>query len=97
MTQSKCASVRSWLAEPMAKDVALMIDQISKQDGVEHIAVMPDVHLARQVCVGLAIATRTRIYPAAVGSDIGCGMAAVRFKAWQKRIKLAVRKVAKKI
>ena len=81
MTPSKCANIHAWLAEPMAKDVALMVDQISRQEGVEQIAVMPDVHLATQVCVGLVIATRTRIYPAAVGSDIGCGMAAVRCTA----------------
>jgi tRNA-splicing ligase RtcB (3'-phosphate/5'-hydroxy nucleic acid ligase) len=29
------------------------------------------------VCVGLAVATRRLIYPAAVGGDIGCGMAAI--------------------
>jgi tRNA-splicing ligase RtcB len=46
-----------------------------------HIAVMPDVHLSEDVCVGLAIATRTRLYPAAVGGDIGCGMAAVAVDA----------------
>ena len=81
MTESIPATVNSWLAEPIAKDVAQMIDQLARLDGVEQIAVMPDVHLAREVCVGLAIATRTRIYPAAVGSDIGCGMAAMRCNA----------------
>jgi tRNA-splicing ligase RtcB len=41
------------------------------------VAVLPDAHLARDVCVGVAVATRNRIYPAAVGGDIGCGMTSV--------------------
>ena len=42
-----------------------------------HIAVMPDVHLGRGATVGSVIPTRGAIIPAAVGVDIGCGMAAV--------------------
>jgi tRNA-splicing ligase RtcB len=38
---------------------------------------MPDVHLARGVCVGTAFATTRLAYPEAVGGDIGCGMATV--------------------
>ena len=41
------------------------------------IAVMPDVHLAADVCIGVVIATSHLIYPQAVGGDIGCGMLAV--------------------
>jgi tRNA-splicing ligase RtcB len=43
-----------------------------------HIAVMPDVHMGKGATVGSVIATRAAIIPAAVGVDIGCGMAAVR-------------------
>ena len=39
---------------------------------------MPDVHLASDVCIGVAVATTNLIYPQAVGGDIGCGMLAVR-------------------
>jgi len=42
-----------------------------------HLAVMPDVHLGRGATVGSVIPTRGAIIPAAVGVDIGCGMAAV--------------------
>src|SRR5438270_9041109 len=38
---------------------------------------MPDVHLSTDVCIGVAIATSSLIYPQAVGGDIGCGMLAV--------------------
>jgi len=41
---------------------------------------MPDVHLGRDACIGAVVATSRLIYPAAVGSDIGCGMAAVQFE-----------------
>ena len=42
------------------------------------MAVMPDVHLGKGATVGSVIPTRGAIIPAAVGVDIGCGMAAVR-------------------
>ena len=43
-----------------------------------HVAVMPDVHAGRGATVGSVIATDGAIIPAAVGVDIGCGMAAVQ-------------------
>ena len=42
------------------------------------LAVMPDVHLGKGATVGSVVPTRGAIIPAAVGVDIGCGMAAVR-------------------
>jgi tRNA-splicing ligase RtcB len=42
-----------------------------------HVAVMPDVHLGKGATVGSVIAMRGAVAPAAVGVDIGCGMAAV--------------------
>lgn len=43
-----------------------------------HIAVMPDVHWGMGATVGTVLASRDAVIPAAVGVDIGCGMAAVR-------------------
>jgi tRNA-splicing ligase RtcB len=43
-----------------------------------HVAVMPDVHVGRGATVGSVIAMRGAVAPAAVGVDIGCGMAAVK-------------------
>jgi tRNA-splicing ligase RtcB len=43
-----------------------------------HVAVMPDVHGGIGATIGSVIATHKAIIPAAVGVDIGCGMAAVR-------------------
>lgn len=44
----------------------------------KHVAAMPDVHWGMGATVGSVIATRGAIIPAAVGVDIGCGMAAQR-------------------
>jgi tRNA-splicing ligase RtcB len=73
--------VQRWLAAPVPRDVADSIARLAAADDVRYVAVMPDVHLAAEVCVGLAVATTRTIYPCAVGSDIGCGMAALRFGA----------------
>jgi tRNA-splicing ligase RtcB len=43
-----------------------------------HVAVMPDVHLGKGATVGSVVAMRDAVSPAAVGVDIGCGMAALR-------------------
>ena len=79
--QQSVARLRSWLAKPMPSDVSQSIERLRHADDVRHVAIMPDVHLANEVCVGVAMATLRLIYPAAVGSDIGCGMAAIGFEA----------------
>ena len=43
-----------------------------------HVAVMPDAHVGIGATVGTVIATQRAVIPAAVGVDIGCGMAAVQ-------------------
>jgi tRNA-splicing ligase RtcB len=72
--------VASWLAGPLPHDVADAIDRLARTDDVQHVAVMPDVHLSDDVCTGTVVATKRLLYPAAVGNDIGCGMAAVGFE-----------------
>ena len=71
--------IRQWLAAPLTKEVAMALERLAQTEDVQHVAVMPDVHLAKEVCTGTVIATQKRIFPQAVGSDIGCGMAAIRF------------------
>ena len=44
----------------------------------KHVAAMPDTHWGIGATVGSVIATKGAIIPAAVGVDIGCGMAAQR-------------------
>jgi tRNA-splicing ligase RtcB len=61
----------------MDQDVSEAIDRLRHAPDVQRIAVMPDVHLAEDVCIGVVVATSHLIYPQAVGGDIGCGMLAV--------------------
>src|SRR5206468_9447946 len=51
-----------------------------------HVAVMPDVHLGKGATVGSVIAMRGAVAPAAVGVDIGCGMAAVKTSLTAKEL-----------
>jgi tRNA-splicing ligase RtcB (3'-phosphate/5'-hydroxy nucleic acid ligase) len=73
------AVVRRWLAGPLPRDVCLALERLGQTDDVRYIAVMPDVHLSEKVCTGTVVATTRLLYPHAVGNDIGCGMAALRF------------------
>ena len=75
----KIASLNTWLAMPMETSVRQAIERVRRGDDVAHVAVMPDVHLAGDVCVGTVMATHRLIYPSAVGGDIGCGMFAIAF------------------
>jgi len=79
MTESLMAPLRSWLIAPLGVEVSNAIRRLRRAPDIQHVAVMPDVHLAEDVCVGVAVATNELIYPQAVGGDIGCGMLAVPF------------------
>jgi tRNA-splicing ligase RtcB len=81
MMHSEKTPIHQWLAEPVDTSIRQAIGRLAECEDVRQIAVMPDVHLAENVCVGLAVATTQRIYPDAVGGDIGCGMAAVQLTA----------------
>lgn len=71
--------VNWWLSEGVDDSVKRAIERMRALDDVVRIAVMPDVHVAGDLCVGTATATRRLLYPAAVGGDIGCGMLAIAF------------------
>lgn len=75
------ASLATWLAEPLSTEVAKSIERLRTSEDVRHVAIMPDVHLSKEVCVGAVVATERLIYPSAVGGDIGCGMIALAFDA----------------
>ena len=70
--------IREWLHEPLPAEVRRAIERLRRASDVMRVALMPDVHLAEHVCVGTVLATSRTVYPQAVGSDIGCGMLAVR-------------------
>ncbi|MBT4329373.1 MAG: RtcB family protein [Gammaproteobacteria bacterium] len=74
------ASIKAWVdgvvLEESAKKQLLNTAQLPIVHS--HIAVMPDVHWGRGSTVGSVIPTVKAVIPAAVGVDIGCGMAAVK-------------------
>ncbi len=70
-------NLRTWTHQPLSPDVRRALLRIERLSDVAIVAAMPDVHLAKAVCVGAVVATRTLLIPDAVGGDIGCGMAAV--------------------
>ena len=81
MSHAPVAPAAMWLEAPPEPLVAAAIDRLRRAEDVWRVAVMPDVHLAKDVCVGTVLATRRLLYPGAVGGDIGCGMLAVPFDA----------------
>ncbi|GHG90175.1 RtcB family protein [Comamonas sp. JC664] len=46
---------------------------------VEHVAAMPDLHVASGIAVGTVFATDHHVVPGALGGDLGCGVSAWRF------------------
>ncbi len=71
--------VLSWAGHPLGSSETQMAKNVASLPFVfKHVALMPDVHLGKGALVGSVIATQEAIIPAAVGVDIGCGMAAVK-------------------
>ena len=71
--QHERATVETWLADPLPADVAKSIERIAETHDVHCVAVLPDVHLAGDVCVGTVVATSRRLLPAAVGGEGSTG------------------------
>src|SRR6266576_2171638 len=72
--------VLAWADPTEIESVALdQLRNIAKLPWVfHHVAAMADVHYGKGATVGSVIAMKDAVSPAAVGVDIGCGMAAVR-------------------
>ncbi len=86
MTETGGAVVRSWAGGPLDADVRVAIERLARGADVRRVAVMPDVHLAADVCIGTVVATSRTLYPNAVGGDIGCGVAALAFDCEAARL-----------
>lgn len=71
--------IRTWgrVIPPGAREQLELI--ASQPYVVEHVAAMPDLHVAHGVAVGTVFATLDTVVPSALGGDLGCGMSAVRF------------------
>ena len=74
------APIKAWTRGVPIEDAARrQIDNVARLPFIhKHVAVMPDVHWGMGATVGSVTPMVGAIIPAAVGVDIGCGMAAVR-------------------
>jgi tRNA-splicing ligase RtcB (3'-phosphate/5'-hydroxy nucleic acid ligase) len=79
-TDERTAPIKGWVrGVPLEREAHRQLQNIATIPFVgPWVAVMPDVHLGKGATVGSVIPTKGAIIPAAVGVDIGCGMAAVR-------------------
>ncbi|AFY38836.1 protein of unknown function UPF0027 [[Leptolyngbya] sp. PCC 7376] len=76
--------IYSWAGHELASRELQMAKNVASLPFVfKHVSLMPDVHLGKGALVGSVLATKDAVIPAAVGVDIGCGMAAMQlpFKA----------------
>lgn len=83
--------VFSWANHDLGHEETQMAKNVASLPFVfKHVALMPDVHLGKGALVGSVLATKDAVIPAAVGVDIGCGMAAIKtpFSAEQLEGKL---------
>ena len=60
MSELSLPPVRTWLTAPMKRDVSEAIERLRRAPDVQRVAVMPDVHLATDVCIGVVVATSER-------------------------------------
>jgi tRNA-splicing ligase RtcB len=73
------APVLSWANHALGSEETKMAKNVASLPFVfKHVALMPDVHLGKGALVGSVVATKDAVIPAAVGVDVGCGMAAVK-------------------
>ena len=74
------APIKAWTRGVPVEEAALqqLFNIASLPFVYRHVAAMPDVHWGLGATVGSVIPTKGAIIPAAVGVDIGCGMAAMR-------------------
>ncbi len=73
-------NVKSWIPFEKIETSALeQINNISKHPKLGgHIAIMPDVHAGKGCVIGSVFPLYGAVCPAAVGVDIGCGVAALK-------------------
>jgi tRNA-splicing ligase RtcB len=69
----------AWTSDRLSSAVIAQACRLSRLEDTFQVALMPDVHLGQHVPNGCVLASHARIYPEAVGRDIGCGLSAIQF------------------
>lgn len=78
ITSNGSSPVKIWTEDIEAEARAQLLNTARLPFIFKHVAVMPDVHWGMGATVGSVVATQGAVCPAAVGVDIGCGMAAAK-------------------
>lgn len=78
--ESSGVPIKAWIdGVPVEDEAKKQLQNVARLPIVwPHVAVMPDVHFGIGATVGSVVPTEKAIIPAAVGVDLGCGMACVR-------------------
>ena len=73
---SQKVPIRSW-ASRIDRASMMQLTALARSDRLAGpVAVMPDVHMANEVCVGTVLAAKDCVFPTAIEMDLGCGMCA---------------------
>jgi tRNA-splicing ligase RtcB len=90
--------VKIWMEQNTLEEGAItQIENCAKLPFIfHHLAVMPDCHTGYGVTIGSVLATKGVVLPFAVGSDIGCGMCAVKTSLKEIDVKI-LKKIMGKI
>ena len=78
--------IKKWVSHKLDSKVERALQRLAMSRDVSTVAVMPDVHLAGDVCNGVVVATRELIYPQCVGGDIGCGYLSVDLRVADSKL-----------
>ena len=90
--------VLSWANHELGNREKQMASNVASLPFVfKHVSLMPDVHLGKGALVGSVIATKDAIIPAAVGVDLGCGMAALKMPFQQDQLEGKLKKIRRDI
>ena len=74
---SKTVAIKKWVGHKLDAAIDRRLQRLVVANDVTEVCVMPDVHLAGDVCNGVVVATKQLIYPQCIGGDIGCGYLSV--------------------
>ena len=72
--------IQVWSTGKIPETLEKQIQFTASQPDIVRVAMMADAHAGPKVPNGMAVATRTRVYPQMVGADIGCGVSILAFQ-----------------
>lgn len=75
----KDEKIYAWTCDRLSDALSRQAQRLARLDDAFRVAIMPDVQLGQHVPNGCVLASTHRVYPDAIGRDIGCGISAICF------------------